>query len=481
MNDRGSKLESNAADAARSVESLPGPHGLPVVGNLFGLDATHFHRTLERWAVEYGPLYQFRLMDRVFVVTARREDINAILHDRPQLWRRTDRMRSALDEVGARGLFGAEGEAWRRQRKLVMQSLTPEVIHRFHPSLAMMTERLQRRWEAALDAGRQPNVLRDLKAYALDVTVGLAMGEELNSLENEANPLQRDIEFLFTRMARRLTAPVEYWHTFKLPVDRETDAAVARVKAAVEGFVERARRRLADMPELREKPSNMLEAMVLQRDAPDSGITDEELVGNAVLMNFAGEDTTSNTIAWLLYLLSGSPPAMARLATEVSEVLHGPSVAGDYRQLESLEWLDLCTREAMRLKPVAPSLGFEPTVALRMGDVDLPAGIKVLTLLRHAFTLDTSLERAAEFLPERWLEAPGEAMDDPSRKLLPFGGGPRFCPGRYLAQTEIRLVVSMLARSFTMSPVPDAPPVEELFTFTMTPDHLPVLLQRRGL
>jgi cytochrome P450 len=362
-----------------------------------------------------------------------------------------------------------------------MHALTPEVIHRFYPTLVAMTERLQRRWTAAVDASRQPAMLRDLKAYALDVTVGLAMGEDLNSLENESNPLQRDIEFLFNRVARRLTSPIEYWRSFKLPVDRKTDAAVARVQAAAESFVRRARMRLDASPGLREKPSNMLEAMVAERDLPDSGMTDEDLVGNAVVMVFAGEDTTSNTIAWLLHLLCGAPPALARLTTETDTVLGPDIVLRDHGQLDQLPWLDLCTRESMRLKPVAPMLGFEPIQDLVLGDVYLPAGIVVFPLMRYAFTLDTKLERPSEFLPERWLAAQGEALDDPARKLLPFGAGPRFCPGRYLAMTEIRLVVSMLARSFSLSPLPGAAPVEEVFTFTMTPSALPVLLQRRTL
>jgi len=481
MSGHGSKWIPDRFDAARSVESLPGPRGLPVIGNLTQMDAVHFHRMMEDLARQYGPIFRFRLMDRDFVATARREDLNHIFHDRPELWRRTERSASMLEELGAHGLFTAEGQEWRRQRKLVMHSLTPEVIHRFFPQLVAMTERLQRRWLAAVGAGRQPDVLRDLKAYALDVTVGLAMGQDLNLLENESDPLQRDVEFLFTRLARRLTAPIIYWRTFRLPVDREADAAVARIRASVAGFVARARERLAAEPARREKPANMLEAMVLERDAPGSDMSDEDLIGNAVLMVFAGEDTTSNTIAWLLHLLSSAPSAWARLAGEARTALGPDVVLRDYQDLDRLPWLDLCTREAMRLKPVAPILGFEPAVDLVLGDVFMPAGLVVFTLMRHAFELDTQLERAAEFLPERWLSEPGQEQDDPSRKLLPFGAGPRFCPGRYLATTEIRMVVSMLARGFTLAPRPDAPPVDEIFTFTMTPSALPVLLQRATL
>jgi cytochrome P450 len=453
------------------MEHLPGPSGLPLVGNV-GLDSSCFHRTLEDWAREFGPLYRFRMMDRRFIVTSRHGDIAQILHDRPDQWRRTSRVAGIIDEAAARGVFSAEGEEWRRQRKLVMQALTPEVINRFHPTLAAMTGRLRRRWLAAAEAGRPLRLLRDLKAFALDVIIGMAMGQDQDMLEHEDNPLQQDIEFIFGQVARRVVAPVTYWRKVKLPVDRATDAAGLRIRAAVDGFIADARARMAANPSLRERPGNLLEAMLVARDRPGSGISDGVVQANAINMVFAGEDTTANTIAWLLYLLSRAPQAAARLAAE----------ADAEPGLEHMPYLEACVQEAMRLKPVAPIMGAEAAKDARLDGVLVPAGVVVFMLLRHSFTLEVPLADGAAFRPERWLDpSMKEKFDDPGRKMVPFGGGPRFCPGRYLAMCEIRMVMSMLARSFTIHAVPDAPPVEELFTFTMTPSALPVLLRPRTL
>jgi cytochrome P450 len=482
MNDSGRKFDPQPMAAAGDVVLLPGPPPMPVIGNMGAIDSMHFHRTLEDWARQHGPLYQFRMMNRHFLATARRADISAILHNRPDQWRRTRRTTEMLEEAASRGVFTAEGDEWRRQRKLVMHALTPEVIQRFFPTMVAMTERLRLRWLAALDAGRQPDLLRDLKAYALDVTIGLAMGQDLNTLENEDIPLQRDIEFIFNRVARRLTSPVAYWRVFRLPVDRAADAANGRIQEAVAGFLAVARARLEAEPARRDKPSNMLEALLVARDAAGSGFSDATVIGNAIVMVFAGEDTTSNTMAWLIDLLSTNLESASKLTQEADSVLGTAPLASDWRRLDGLPWLDACTREAMRLKPVAPILAAEPTRDVMLGDTMVPAGMVVFMLLRHAFELDSGLGQPQQFLPARWLQTPGkEGMDDPSRKLLPFGGGPRFCPGRYLAQTEIRMVLAMLARNFVIERAPQAPVVDELFTFTMTPSTLPVLLRRRAL
>lgn len=453
------------------MDHLPGPSGVPLLGNL-GIKSHRFHQQLESWAREFGPIYRMRLADRRIIVTSRRSDIAQILHDRPDQWRRSQRLASVIDEAASAGVFSAEGEEWRRQRKLVMHALTPEVINRFHPTLAAMTERLRRRWQAQAAAGQPQRLLRDLKAFALDVTIGMAMGQDQDMLEHEDNPLQQDIEFLFTQVARRLVAPIPYWRTFKLPVDRAADAAGRRIHAAVDGFIADARARMAANPALYDKPGNLLEAMLVAADMPGSGFDDKMVQANAINMVFAGEDTTANTIAWLLYLLARAPQAAARLAQEADAA----------RGLEHMPYLDACVQEAMRMKPVAPILGSESVQEVALDGVRVPSGVVVFMLLRHAFALQVPLQDGDEFRPERWLE-PGmkEQLDDPGRKLVPFGGGPRFCPGRYLAMCEIRMVVAMLARSFTIELVPGAPPVEEVFSFTMTPSALPLLLRARTL
>ncbi|GJI90231.1 cytochrome P450 [Duganella hordei] len=464
----------------RRIADLPGPKGRPLLGNVRDINVRPMHQVLEGWGREFGAMYRFRIMRKEFVVTADRDVIATLLRDRPDAMRRSSRTAEMLNEVGTRGLFTAEGEDWRRQRKLVMRALTPEVIHNFFPTLTMLTERLRARWDAAIAAGKPVDVLRDLKAYTLDVTIGLAMGQDINTLELEEHPLQRDIEFLFKLVAKRLTSPFAYWRVglLKRADDHEATAGAARIQRAIFGFIAEARKNIERNPALRQKPSNMLEALIIARDEPDSGLTDEAVVGNAITMVFAGEDTTSNTAAWLIDFLSMHPQAAARMAEEAGQVLGDDAVLSDYHLLDRLQYIDAATREAMRLKPVAPLMAAESNEDAVVGDLAVPAGTVIFLLLRHASERGCELAQPEHFLPERWLEAAGGG-DDPGRKQFPFGGGPRFCPGRYLAMAEIKMAMSMLVKNFTLVREPGAPQAEERFTFTMTPDSLPVRLIKK--
>ena len=83
------------------------------------------------------------------------------------------------------------------------------------------------------------------------------------------------------------------------------------------------------------------------------------------------------------------------------------------------------------------------------------------------------------FMPERWLpDAPQPLSTEAKRAAMPFGSGPRMCPGRYLALLEMKMAMAMLLASFDIAAVdtPDGLPAQELMAFTMTPVGLTMRL-----
>jgi cytochrome P450 len=163
--------------------------------------------------------------------------------------------------------------------------------------------------------------------------------------------------------------------------------------------------------------------LIVVRDEPGSGFTDSNVVGNAVTMVFAGEDTTSNTIAWLLHFLARDEQVAACITAEADMVLAGRPIANEFRQLDQLIYIEAATKEAMRLKPVAVILALETNIDTPIRDALIPAGTIIICVMRNSAQRDTSVGNPDEFMPERWLSAEQSAsMDDPARKMCPFGG-----------------------------------------------------------
>ena len=469
-----------AAHSARAVGELPGPRGLPLLGNLLQIDVAHAHTILARWADEFGPFYRFRIAHRDAVAIADPELINEVLRDRPARFRRIRLIQEAMRDLGIDGVFTAEGSDWRRQRRLTMYALNTEHLREFFRRLDQVTARLQRRWEHAASSGARVDAQGDLMRFTIDVTSGLAFGSELNTLEQEGDIIQRHLDKVFPALARRVFAPFPYWRWFRLPVDRRLDAAMTKVLALVNELVVAARERVAANAQRHAKPGNFLEAMVSAQGDDAAAFTDAEIAGNTLTMLLAGEDTTANSLAWMMYLMAEHSDVQSKMQQEANRVLGAAARPPDHAATDALRYIEATAHEAMRLLPVAPLIGAEPNEDTMLGGVLVRKGTPIYLVTAHPARAGAHFSDPQAFRPERWLDAGSHPTPGHNpHAFLPFGAGPRFCPGRHLAMLEIKMVAAMLCRNFEVERFPGAPPPEEVFSFTMMPKNLFVLLRRR--
>lgn len=472
--------------ALRRYQDLPGPRPLPLVGNLLQIKPPRLHLQLEDWARTYGPVYRLQLGPKPAVVFGDHQLVQTMLRDRPDGFRRSSRLLQISQEMGLpSGVFNATGEAWKRQRKMVMHGFDPAHVRRYFPSLQGVTQRLAQRWQQAAQADTLIDLQADLMRYTVDTIAGLAFGAEVNTLQSDDDRIQQHLDKIFPAISRRVLAPLPTWRWWPSAADRELETSLVEVNAAVRSFIAQARERLQADPARREQPHNLLEAMIAAADQPDSGIDDTQVAGNVLTMLLAGEDTTANTIAWMIHLLWQNPAALARATDEVRRVCGAArSDAPTLAMIEQLDYVEACAHETMRLKPVAPMMPQEALRDTALGGVQIDKGMIVFGLMRRDAVSDDFVPRAAEFDPERWLAdgTPGQAASSAKRISMPFGAGPRICPGRYLALLEMKMAMAVLLQRFDIASVdtPDGLPPVELLSFTMTPVGLGMRLRERG-
>ena len=470
-----------AAAAPRTLEQLPGPRGLPLLGNLLQMKPSRVHRVVEDWSRRHGGLFRIRFGRTPILVVADHELVATVLRNRPDGFRRPLITARVSDEMDGRpGLFLAEGSVWRDQRRMVMSAFAPHAIKAYFPALRTVALRLRQRWRDAAAHQRSIPLNDDLKRYTVDIIAGLALGTEINTLEGGDDAIQRHMDVLLKGVARRSLTLIPYWRWFKLPVDRQIERSTAALRSAIDGFIGAARKRMAEQPERRQRPGNMLEAMLAAADEGGSGVDDIAVAGNVSTMLMAGEDTTANSLGWLLYLLQRHPDALRRAQDEVQRLAPDPE-AFSIEQLDALVYLDACAQEAMRLKPVAPFLPLQALHDVVVGDVQLSKDALLWCVMRRDSVDEAHFPQAHAFLPERWLQQNDEQAAN-KRIPLPFGAGVRTCPGRYLALLEIKIALAMLLASFELESVstPDGGEADELMGFVMAPPALRMRLKDRA-
>ncbi len=474
----GFKPSAARVTATRSLDDLPGPKPLPLIGNLHQLDSSKAHLILEEWAARYGSIYQFWMGSRRIVATSDSALLEDVLRGRPETFRRTENLDRILSELGVKGVFNAEGEAWRPLRKLAVSALAQRNLHGLFPSIRMVAGRLKTRWERAASSGETLDMADELKRYTVDVTMLLVFGHDANTVEQDDDVIQGELQVILPAINRRLFAFIPIWRYLERPSDRRLNRAFVNVRAWLDRLLAEARTRLESEPERAQKSSNFLEAMVTTRDENGKPFSDDVIMSNLLTMLIAGEDTTGLTLAWAIHELCDSPRWASEIRREADEIVGASIVAASHEVANQLVCAGAVANETMRFRPVGPISFLDANVDTRLGEHIIPKGTTVSALLRPAATDRANFFDPLGFRPERW-QGDSIRPHDVSA-CLPFGSGPRMCPGRSLAFLEMKTLLSMLYKNFDVDRVGAPADVSELYNgFTMAPKGLRVRLRSR--
>ena len=462
---------------AISLKELPGPKGLPVLGMLTKLDLPNLHKQIEQWADEYGDVYRLNLGISNQLVVTRPSMIQAISSARPDVFVRSTKMDKILREGSVHGVFNAEGEEWRVHRSLVTKGLDVKHQQQFYPSLLDKVERLYEKWKERADKGESFNIQQDLLRFTVDVTSSLAFGYEVNTIDQQGGVIQDHMEKIFPMIFKRINDPIPWYRLIKNKASREFDVAVGEMIKLVDEFIVDAKAKIAANPSLKEHPTNLIESILVASETEEA-IGDKEVRGNLLTLLMAGEDTTAQTLSWMIYLLTQLPDIQKGIRNEVDSILIDKEVVTDYQLNSKLKYIEGVANESLRFKPVAPIILHEAIQDIEIEGYEFKKGQKVLTQYRHGALRDQYFTDAKEFKPERWLKesrCPVHDMD----AFSPFGGGPRYCPGRNLAILEVRGVIAMLFKNFEIELVTPHEEVQEIMAFTLMNSDYEVILRHR--
>lgn len=464
-----------AAKCTRTINDLPQPKGLPILGNLQDFSAENKPKILEDWAKKNGSVFKISLLGKKFVVSTD-PDFNIHLYkNRPDKFRRFGKIEEVIAEMGIDGVFSAEGEQWKVHRKLTAEALNTRNVYGFFPTTQEVTERLLRRWNQKQEF--TVDIQKELMRYTVDLTTRIAFGYDTHALEHEDDELQSHLERVFPMINKRMTSPIPFWRIFKTKEDRELDKSLAALQKTILEFIQKAKKRLEEHPELKERPENFLQALLVEKEKTGS-FSDYEIYGNVFILLLAGEDTTSNTISWALFYLMQNPHIFAKLREEADAVIGTAPYIQDVEQLASLKYAEAVIMEALRIRPVTPTLFLESMEDQVVNGLMLKKGVTVMMQIKVAQTSDEHFTQSAEFIPERWLAGSDMPLHN-TDAFRTFGAGPRFCPGKTLAMHEMKMGLSMIVKNFDIELAVDPSEVREKFAFTMYPDNLMLRIKPR--
>ncbi|MFD0962870.1 cytochrome P450 [Pseudofulvibacter geojedonensis] len=455
------------------IKDLPSPKGQFILGHLNDFKADNKHQVLEDWVKECGELFKIHFVGKEFIVSANHDMNNQILKLRPEKFRRFYKLNEIMEEMGIVGVFNTEGEDWKRHRKPSSEALNLRKVNGFYPIIANKTEILLEKWKSLALKNQCINVQQELMKYTVDITTTIAFGYNLDTINDKSDSLQQHLERIFPMINERITAPIPIWRFYKRNKDKELESSLKTIEALVLEFIQKAKDRLTTNPALRENPSNFLEALLVEKENA-SHFSDKEIYGNVFTILLAGEDTTSNSISWVLYYLAQHPEMVNKIREEAIATFDNNSIPQNHQDLKKLKYTNAVIQETLRLKPVTPNLYMQANEELIINNFLIPKDTTIMLQNKVAHTQEKHFYKPNTFLPERWLasnKCPISANHSPE-VIKTFGAGSRFCPGKNLAMHEMLTAISSICKEFDFTLGVHKNDVTEKFSFTMFPENL---------
>jgi cytochrome P450 len=378
----------------------------------------------------YGPIFSMRVFHGrvVFMLGPEANHYVTVSHADNFQWRRGS-FGDLIPLLGD-GLLTIDGDYHRRVRQIMLPAFHRERIAAAAGTMAEETLRALADWQP----GQVVDVYHWVRELALRVAMRALFGldpDEEDSGRRATVDFERALGFYGADFALRvLRGPGTPWSRMQ----------TARTALDTIVYAEIARRRAHPDPSRQDVLSMLLEA----RDAEGGGdapLSDREIRDQVMTLLFAGHDTTTSTVSFLLYELARHPHELAKVLDEQDRVLAGrPPTAAELTT--GLPQLEMVLDETLRLYPAAWIGPRKCIDEFEFGGHRVPAGAYVNYCSWASHRLPDVFPEPEAFVPDRF--APEAKAKLPKGAYVPFGGGSRTCLGMRFGQLEIKTIVTLL-------------------------------------
>ncbi|MFO0433261.1 MAG: cytochrome P450 [bacterium] len=386
------------------------------------------------------------------------DDVRAALVDHADDLLRWERGTEVFAQAFGEGLLVAEGEAWRRQRRMLAPGFLPRRVQGY---AALMVDAARSALDEMLPAGANEAV-QPMETLFNGLTMDVIMRTLFSSRASAHAAAAADATQVLSQAAmQEMFWPASLPDWLPLPHKRAKRRAMRVLTGLIDDQI--AQRRA--LPPAQAPTDDLLAMLLAVRDEDGSGLGAAELHDQCMVMFQAGHETSATALLWWSWLMASHPMAAARARDEVDRQLAGRDpVAAD---TPTLPYLAATLKEAMRLyPPIAALLTRRAKRGFTLAGRALPAG----TLLR---VTPWVIQRDPRWFPEPEAFRPERFLADeptqPRSAWMPFGVGPRVCIGQHFAMLEMTLVAALLLQRCTLEALPDEPPPQPRMYVTLRP------------
>ena len=447
--------------------ALPGPRGLPLVGNVFQIDRRRSYETLDKWSRIYGDAYRISIFGQPVIVLSSVEMIREALvlrgrdfAGRPRLFFRAGFMADSYQDI----VSASPGPVWNALRKTVQREIkwTTKGVSNGRQHLDSVTADILNEMVDELLASRVHPVNPRSHVYdaVMNMTCVMLIGHRFHSHDEELAMYKRLERLVRTSMSvggEGVELDILPWLRFfgnptyrKLcEAKRLRDILYDRIQTRIEEDRKRGVRR------------GLAHALLAALNGEDGRKQNSALTSNNVKLAIVnlligGASSSTNYIYLLMNVLAQNPDVQEKLRAETDKLV-GSDRRPTAADRASMPYASATVLELLRYGSLSPITIPHQTIRdTRIGDVQIPSDVWVFLLARKVHHDETFWEEPYRFRPERFLDPEtGQLLphdDQRRRRVMSFSGGPRACPGERVAFARLFLAAVILVQKCVVLP-----------------------------
>ncbi|XP_014260193.1 probable cytochrome P450 49a1 [Cimex lectularius] len=451
----------NPTRRTRDYSEVPGPNPIPLLGNTWrfipfigNYQISKLHKVTKKLHTTYGDIVKISNLlgrpDMVFLFDPaeiekvfRSEDTLPFRPSMPSLiYYKNVLRKDFFSDIG--GLIATHGEKWNIFRSKVQQQMLQPRIAKLYIGQIEETadEFVQRIIEIKDENDTVPaDFLNEIHKWALESIAKVALDVKLGCLKDIPEDTQKLIHALdtFLKNVVILELKVPFWKIFSTPTWKEYINALDTITIVVLKHINNALKQLdGESVELKS------DASLLKRVLAQNGNNTKLATILALDLFLVGVDTTSASIASILYQLSLNKDKQNILYEELSSVLEDNRITSE--SYDKMPYLRACIRETLRMYPVVIGNGRCLTKDTEILGYNIPKGTQVVFQHYVICNSERYFDSPEKFEPERWLKESNKNYHPFAS--LPFGFGKRMCIGRRYADLEMQTLIAKIIKKF---------------------------------
>nr|UOU03247.1 cytochrome P450 3049F1 [Brachionus rubens] len=396
---------------------------------------------------KYGPVFKFQIVDKVVVFTIEPETVKEVLITQnfpkiPEVYRQVGYPYNERF-LGNGILSETNFENWRKRRNLLNHGFNRKYsfLHDSVNELNSKIDILLLRLRSLADGKTKITLFNEINHVALDIIASVAFGMNVDSVNDPKNELNHYVYESLKGFYRQTFEPFLQFNPTEWKFLYNYKNTIRKLRKIGKKQI---MKRLLSFQNDHYVSEDILDSLL--KNHVDDKFDVENMIDDFVTFFVAGQETTANTLAFVMLELGRNPHVLEKLRLEIDSVLGSKSFIS-YEDITKLTYTNCVYKETLRLWPPIPEIARKSNKNISINGLDVPSGswIEVSTYVSGRF--DDYFQEPEKFIPERFLRE-SETTKIKNYTYFPFSLGARNCIGQNLAQLVGKTFIAKFVQNF---------------------------------